>query len=101
MTTESKIILNAETGQSVKNVKELQDAIKGYKEALMDENATAEQNKETAAALAQAQGVLRDVMNSSTISMEDARKVADELELLVGRVYWPFPTYGDILHYVD
>ena len=34
-------------------------------------------------------------------AMEDARKVADELELLVGRVYWPFPTYGDILHYVD
>ena len=58
MTTESKIILNAETGQSVNNVKELQYDIKGYKEALIDENATAEQNKETAAALAQAQGVL-------------------------------------------
>ena len=34
-------------------------------------------------------------------AMADARKVADELELLVGRTYWPFPTYGDILHYVD
>jgi glutamine synthetase len=34
-------------------------------------------------------------------AMEDARKVADELELLVARPYWPFPTYGDILHYVD
>ena len=34
-------------------------------------------------------------------AMDDARKVADELELLVGRTYWPFPTYGDILHYVD
>ncbi|MBQ2048805.1 MAG: glutamine synthetase III [Spirochaetales bacterium] len=34
-------------------------------------------------------------------AMEDARKVADELELIVGRVYWPFPTYGDILHYVN
>ena len=34
-------------------------------------------------------------------AMEDARKVADELELMVGRMYWPFPTYGDILHYVD
>lgn len=88
MTTESKIILNAETGQSVKNVKELQDAIKGYKEALMDENATAEQNKETAAALAQAQGVLRDVMNSSTISMEDARKEVD----LTGK------SYNDLVH---
>ena len=34
-------------------------------------------------------------------AMDGARKVADELELLVGRTYWPFPTYGDILHYVD
>ena len=34
-------------------------------------------------------------------AMDDARKVADELELLVARPYWPFPTYGDILHYVD
>jgi len=34
-------------------------------------------------------------------AMEDARKVADELELIVGRVYWPFPNYGDILHYVN
>ena len=34
-------------------------------------------------------------------AMEDARKAADELELIVGRMYWPFPTYGDILHYVD
>ena len=34
-------------------------------------------------------------------AMDGARKVADELELLVGRAYWPFPTYGEILHYVD
>ncbi len=34
-------------------------------------------------------------------AMEDSRKIADELELLVGRPYWPFPTYGDILHYID
>ena len=34
-------------------------------------------------------------------AMADARKIADELELLVARPYWPFPTYGDILHYVD
>ena len=34
-------------------------------------------------------------------AMEEARKVADELELIVGKVYWPFPTYGDILFYTD
>ena len=30
-------------------------------------------------------------------AMADVRKPADELELLVGRDYWPFPTYGDLL----
>ena len=30
-------------------------------------------------------------------AMADLRKPADELELLVGREYWPFPTYGDLL----
>ena len=34
-------------------------------------------------------------------AMEEARKIADELELLVGKHYWPFPTYGDILFYVN
>ena len=34
-------------------------------------------------------------------AMADARLVADELELLVGRDYWPFPTFGDILFYTD
>ena len=34
-------------------------------------------------------------------AMEAARAVADELELLVGKNYWPFPSYGDILFYVN
>ena len=29
--------------------------------------------------------------------MEAAREIADEMELLVGRTYWPFPTYGELL----
>ena len=29
--------------------------------------------------------------------METTRALADELETLVGRRYWPFPTYGDLL----
>lgn len=88
MTTESKIILNAETGQSVKNVAELQAQIKAYKEALADESATAEENRKVAADLAVAQGVLRDVMNSSTITMEDARKEVD----ITGK------SYNDLVH---
>ena len=34
-------------------------------------------------------------------AMEKVRKPADELELLVSRDYWPFPTYGDLLFSVD
>ena len=34
-------------------------------------------------------------------AMESVRECADELELLVGKHYWPFPTYGDILFYVN
>jgi len=33
--------------------------------------------------------------------MERLRAVADELELLVAKKYWPFPTYGDILYSVQ
>lgn len=29
--------------------------------------------------------------------MADLRTVADKLEVLVGKTYWPFPTYGDLL----
>ncbi len=29
--------------------------------------------------------------------MQELRAVADELEVLVGAAYWPFPTYGDLL----
>ena len=33
-------------------------------------------------------------------AMKEARKLADELENLVSKEYWPFPTYSDILFYV-
>ncbi|MBO7349344.1 MAG: glutamine synthetase III [Spirochaetales bacterium] len=33
-------------------------------------------------------------------AMEDVRKVSDDLELIVGRDFWPIPTYADILFYV-
>ena len=32
--------------------------------------------------------------------IRDRRQPADDLELLVGKKYWPFPTYSDILFYV-
>lgn len=30
-------------------------------------------------------------------AMQELRAVADEIEILVGRSYWPYPTYGDLL----
>lgn len=33
-------------------------------------------------------------------AMEDVKKVSDDLELIVGRDFWPIPTYADILFYV-
>ena len=32
--------------------------------------------------------------------MNDMRAVVDELELLVAKDYWPFPTYSDLLYSV-
>ena len=33
-------------------------------------------------------------------AMDTLRKAADEMELIVGKDYWPFPTYNDMLFYV-
>ena len=33
-------------------------------------------------------------------AMDSLRAVADEMELLVGKDYWPYPTYNDMLFYV-
>ena len=34
-------------------------------------------------------------------AMSELRAVADEMEILVAKKYWPFPTYGDILFSVQ
>lgn len=33
-------------------------------------------------------------------AMEETRKIADALETMVAKEYWPFPTYSDLLFYV-
>ena len=32
--------------------------------------------------------------------MQNLREVADEIEMLTGADYWPYPTYGDLLFHV-
>ncbi len=34
-------------------------------------------------------------------AMAEVRKSADSLELIVGKKYWPYPSYGEMLFYVD
>ena len=34
-------------------------------------------------------------------AMEEVRKYADQLELIVGQKHWPYPTYGEMLFYID
>jgi len=49
-------------------------------------------------------GEIQDVLEKARFlkdevltKMEELRELADELELLVSRKHWPFPTYGDLL----
>ena len=49
----------------------------------------------------------KDIVEDQTLSfyykdsvlpiMQNLRESVDEAELLIGRDYWPFPTYGDLL----
>lgn len=34
------------------------------------------------------------------VAMQELRAVADEIEMLVGEKYWPYPTYGELLYSV-
>ncbi|MBP3312076.1 MAG: glutamine synthetase III [Butyricicoccus sp.] len=46
------------------------------------------------------EGAARYYHDAVIVAMEAARAIADELEMMVGKNYWPFPTYGDMLFYV-
>ena len=46
------------------------------------------------------EGAARYYHDAVIAAMEAARAIVDELEMLVGKKYWPFPTYGDMLFYV-
>jgi len=47
-----------------------------------------------------AEAIARYYHDTILIQMNEVRAAADQLELLVGKKYWPFPTYSDILFYV-
>ena len=70
--TEHTTILNVQTGEAVKNIRELKDNIKILKEALNDVNATEEENAATLDELRANQNALKDAMYESA-------KTTDEL----------------------
>jgi len=57
--------------------------------------------------LAKAQGIANTEEKANSFrkdvfeNMEEVRKYADELETIVDREFWPFPTYGEILFSVQ
>ena len=44
--------------------------------------------------------VAKSAMDTVIAAMDAVRVPADKLEGLVGKKFWPFPTYSDILFYV-
>lgn len=69
---ENKVILEVSTGDSITNVADLTAYIKAQKEALKDENASIEENQRVIKDLTSAQAKLREVMNTSSMSIKDA-----------------------------
>ena len=48
----------------------------------------------------QAENVIQEsamIRDEVLAKMEELRAVCDQAEILTAKVYWPFPTYGDIL----
>ena len=78
---EEKLLTTLTTGASA-----LSDRIDALQDAIVATNHNAD-----ALAIATYE---RDVVIPA---MNDVRAVADELETVVGKAYWPFPTYADLL----
>lgn len=69
---ENKVLLEVSTGDSIKNVADLTAYIKAQKEALKDDSASIEDNQRVIKDLTAAQSKLREVMNTSKMSINDA-----------------------------
>ena len=95
-------VLEISTGKSVQNVRELREYIKALKDALNDENATAQQNAETAEELRAAQGALRDAMYATTKTAEDYKAQVDAMigsqGELIKNIEGQTATYNDLVH---
>lgn len=83
-----KVVLSVNTGEAVKNVRELRDNIKYYKDALNDLNATEEENKATLDLLRESQNALKDTMYESAKSTDDLIEQSKDLNV----------SYNELVH---
>jgi len=73
------------------------------KKILENTNALSESADRLESLLRESDGLCSSIKRAEMIrdsiipEMENARRFADNLEILVARSYWPFPTYGDLL----
>ena len=85
---EKKTILNVQTGEAVKNVRELRDNIKLLKEALNDANATEQENAATLDELRANQNALKDAMYESAKTTDELIEQSQNLDV----------SYNELVH---
>lgn len=88
-------VLTLSTGVSVQNINELRKYIKALKEDLDDENASVQENAETAEELRAAQAALRDAMYATTKSADDYIAASKTLLTENGELNG---SYNDLVH---
>ena len=86
--TEHTTILNVQTGEAVKNIRELKDNIKILKEALNDVNATEEENAATLDELRANQNALKDAMYESAKTTDELLESSKDLNV----------SYNELVH---
>ncbi|MGO5095131.1 glutamine synthetase III family protein [Agathobaculum sp. LCP25S3_E8] len=103
------VAYQSDLAKTVKNKKEagvaggMEADLLGRVSALTEELYTKGRALDTAveqAPAADAETVANYYHDTILPAMDAVRAPADQLEMLVGKKYWPFPTYSDILFYV-
>lgn len=82
MAEDSVIILNVETGGAVRNIQDLKNNIKTYKEELAKLDIDSQEYKDTLNNLNINQNALKDAMHATTASMEDIASSAKGLNVV-------------------
>jgi len=93
------VVTKKEAGVSGGMETDLLTKISNLTEQLYQNNGALD-NKVEAVPTASSEDIAKYYHDNILPAMDKVREVADQLEMLVGKKYWPFPTYSDILFYV-